>query len=737
MPLPKPKKGQSKKDWDKSCMANSAMNNEFPDSSQRYKVCQSIWNDKKKDENIMKDDLIHRLQKTGKNSFELKTLNEENRSVEVIAATEKPAKIYDPERYEVVDEVLLMSGAKLKDEQIPLTVEHYRSAEDVIGSLRDIVFDNGKMTGRVYFSAAEDAEKYWTKVKENHLNRFSITYSARDRKSVWIDAGQTANINGKTYKGPLLVTTEWQPKSLGLVLYAADDRAKARSTADEQQTKGKQKMDEKLRKFLERCGLSPDATEKEAWDFYDRFKMEQQMNRSGSDDGDDDGATNNDEVDVEKMRSEAVGEERDRILAIDALCEKHEAITEDHAKRWIREGISMDVVNKEAIDLIVKHDGESENVPQNAATIIFDENDKFRAAAEDALVLRSSIEKKPEKPAIGANDLMGFSCVEIARHCLRLANKPVGGRALEVIGRALTTSDFPYILANVANKALFEGWETNEETWQTWVGTGSVPDFKTNYSVRIGELSDLEEVPEDTEYKYGTVGEAQETYQVVTYGKIYPISRQTLVNDDLNAITDLGIARGEAASRKVGDVVYAVLTANAAMGDAVALFHSTHANYVGTGSGAAPGTATIGAGILAMGTQKDISSLRRLNIRPVFFIAPKALEGAAEVFFQTMQFADSDTVATDSSLAATRKNIYSGNYFTRVYEPRLDDDVATQWYLAARKGKTVKAFFLDGIQKPYTESKEGWTVDGIEQKVRIDCGAKAMDWRGLYCNYGA
>jgi hypothetical protein len=34
------------------------------------------------------------------------------------------------------------------------------------------------------------------------------------------------------------------------------------------------------------------------------------------------------------------------------------------------------------------------------------------------------------------------------------------------------------------------------------------------------------------------------------------------------------------------------------------------------------------------------------------------------------------------------------------------------------------------------ESKEGWNVEGVEYKVRIDCGAKAMDWRGLYCNNG-
>jgi hypothetical protein len=128
--------------------------------------------------------------------------------------------------------------------------------------------------------------------------------------------------------------------------------------------------------------------------------------------------------------------------------------------------------------------------------------------------------------------------------------------------------------------------------------------------------------------------------------------------------------------------------------------------------------------------------LRRLNIRPEFFIAPAALEGAAEVFFQTIQYSDSDTVATDSSLASTRKNLYAGNYFNRVYEGRLDDSDALAWFLAAGKGKTVVMFFLNGIQAPYLESRQGWSVDGTEYKVRIDAGAKAVDWKGLYMNDG-
>jgi hypothetical protein len=38
---------------------------------------------------------------------------------------------------------------------------------------------------------------------------------------------------------------------------------------------------------------------------------------------------------------------------------------------------------------------------------------------------------------------------------------------------------------------------------------------------------------------------------------------------------------------------------------------------------------------------------------------------------------------------------------------------------------------------PYLESRNGFTVDGVEFKVRIDAGAKAMDWKALASNDGA
>jgi hypothetical protein len=43
MPLPSPEKGQQKKEFIKSCMASSVMNQEYKDASQRLAVCHSQY----------------------------------------------------------------------------------------------------------------------------------------------------------------------------------------------------------------------------------------------------------------------------------------------------------------------------------------------------------------------------------------------------------------------------------------------------------------------------------------------------------------------------------------------------------------------------------------------------------------------------------------------------------------------------------------------------------------------
>ncbi|HGU4291763.1 TPA: peptidase, partial [Escherichia coli] len=67
-----------------------------------------------------------------------------------------------------------------------------------------------------------------------------------------------------------------------------------------------------------------------------------------------------------------------------------------------------------------------------------------------------------------------------------------------------------------------------------------------------------------------------------------------------------------------------------------------------------------------------------------------------------------------------------------IVDPRLDDISEKQWYMLSAQGTdTIEVAYLDGSDEPYLEQQEGFIVDGVAWKVRIDAGVAALDYRGM------
>jgi len=270
------------------------------------------------------------------------------------------------------------------------------------------------------------------------------------------------------------------------------------------------------------------------------------------------------------------------------------------------------------------------------------------------------------------------------------------------------------------------GFETAPETWNLWTRTISVSDFKTQSIVGVSEFGSLDSIGEGQEYKYGSFSDKREQFALGTYGKLFPITRQAIVNDDLNALTGIPAAMGRSAARKIGDTVYSVLTANAAMADSVALFHANHSNL---GSGA-PSVSAFDTARNSMAKQVDISGSAVLNIRPGFILVPVALEGTSKVIV-------SSQYDPDTANKLQRANMVQG-LATVVSDARLDVASTAVWYMVANPSvyDTIVVAFLDGNQTPVLEQQAGWTVDGVEYKCRLDVAAKAVDHRGMFKSTG-
>ena len=306
------------------------------------------------------------------------------------------------------------------------------------------------------------------------------------------------------------------------------------------------------------------------------------------------------------------------------------------------------------------------------------ESDKFRAAAQDAVLMAVGIPVADAAP--GANELRGHSLVELARESLQREGLQANfGDNMELARQAInSTSTFPAIMSNLANKSVMTGFNEAETTFQIWAGKGSNRDFKEAARYALSEAGNLELVPEGSQFPQDVFGEASARTKVATYGKIFSLTRQAIINDDLGLFSKIATKYGSAAKRLVNKMVYAQLTGNVKMQDNIALFDTKHGNVAGTGEALSVKAIGVNSGVV---------------------------------------------------------NPYKGR-FVVVADAELTDPDA--WYLVADASQhdTIEVTYLNGVETPRLETRQGFDVDGIEYKVAFDVGVDAIDFRGLYKNAG-
>ncbi|GDP44468.1 phage protease/scaffold protein [Escherichia coli] len=318
----------------------------------------------------------------------------------------------------------------------------------------------------------------------------------------------------------------------------------------------------------------------------------------------------------------------------------------------------------------------------------------------------------------------GMTLREYARMSLTERGIGVSGyNPMQMVGAAFThsTSDFGNILLDVANKAILQGWEEAPETYEQWTRKGQLSDFKIAHRVGMGGFSSLRQVREGAEYKYVTTGDKQATIALATYGELFSITRQAIINDDLNMLTDVPMKLGRAAKSTIADLVYAILTSNPKIStDNVSLFDKTkHTNVL---ESAAMDVASLDKARQLMRVQKE--GERHLNIRPAFVLVPTAMESVANQVIRSASVKGADV---NAGIINPVKD-----FATVIAEPRLDDSSQTTFYLAASKGSdTIEVAYLNGVDTPYIDQMEGFSVDGVTTKVRIDAGVAPVDHRGL------
>lgn len=431
----------------------------------------------------------------------------------------------------------------------------------------------------------------------------------------------------------------------------------------------------------------------------------------------------------------AVAAATQRASDINDICVRHNVA--HLASGLIRGGQTLEQARSAVLDELAHRDAAAGGHRNVRIETVRDEMTTRLAGIEQAIMHRVAASTQLDD---NGRQYRGMSLLELGRDFLEANN--VSTRGLDRIALATrmltfrapgfhTTSDFPSLFANVANKRLRNAYDENPGTYGIWARRApNAPDFKNISVVQLSGAPELLQTNEHGEFKYGTMKDGAETYAVVTYGRIVALTRQAIINDDLRGFDRLVSAYGASARRLENRTVYSQLTANAALADGVALFHATHAN-LGTGAGSALQFSALATGRTAMRVQKGLQS-EELNLAPSFLIVPAALE-------QTAYQLTSNQYTPSAKSEINEFRTGGRTALEPVVEPLLDATSATGWYLAAANSQvdTVEYAYLDGAEGPVIESEMGFEVDGISYKCRLDFAAKAVDFRGLYKGAGA
>ncbi len=593
-----------------------------------------------------------------------KSINKPKRTVGMIISTGAPVRRHDfSGEY---SEVLSLDGVDTSRPNIPLLDSHRQDSLDrVLGRVTEVKREAGSLIAIVRFAKTPAGNTAFKAVRNGDFSAVSIGYSIQKSKDT---------IDGNT--GDVVRTVlSWMLHEVSLVPVPADAGAHIRSTP------------------------VPNAKKKGS---APAQKSTVQNNNPGGASTLETRAESNQEI---RALSETFG------LGVEFSNQHIDAGTPIEEVRTVAQGL---VQNR------------TQTAPQVTVTATLDPSPEEAAQHMGEAVFARSMPS--HKLSEQARSYAHMTTLDMARATLSTRGVATTGLSpADTITRALhSTSDFPLIFADTANRSLRQGYEAAPQTLKRLARQTTAKDFRSKTGIQLSEAPTLEKVGENGEYKYGTFAEASESYAIDTFGKIVGLSRKALVNDDLGAFVDLAGKFGMAAAEFEAQFLIDLLEAGSGLGptmsDTKTLFHADHNNLAGAGA-ALDGT-SLGVARLAMRKQKGLSG-KPINITPSHVLIPPELETLAEQILATIQPTKSADV-----------NPFGGKLELLV-DARLNDP--TRWFVVADPARIdgLEYAYLQGEEGPQTETRAGFEVDGVEVKVRLDFGAAFMDWRGWYTNEGA
>lgn len=641
----------------------------------------------------MEKEIIKTEHNYGRALLDNKTFNKEQRTIEVVFATETPVKRYSWRLDGYFNEVLevttnAMNTERLDTGSVPVLDSHNRwDLSSQIGVVEKAWIDEEKREARALLrlSGREDIEGIIKDIEEGIIRNISVGYSVEEYT---VDKEKELH----EYRA-----TKWTPTEISFVTVPADHKSGTRSQDKEKVTTvlihKREKMDEQT-----------PTTQEQA-------KPQHQPQP---------------EVNVEQARKEAVEAERKRVAAINELIDSvRNQIPDAETLRsaWINEGISIETANERALKEIAK------NANKPPVTVsVGDEKQTLRQAMEIGLAARALPGRLEEiKGNEKAQQFRNLRMIDFAKECLRAANERADYLSdMEVVKRAFATTDFPDLLTATFNRTLNRFYTGVVPDWKMIARQENVSDFRKKTGINVDNAVTFEEIAEGGEYKSADLLYNEKVeIGVKKFGRKYSITDKAIINDDLSVFSRLPQIMAIGAQRFQSEKVWGLIASNAKAPDNKAIFHADHFNLASPG--AALTETSLSAARLAIRKQVAPGSGLRLGLTPTYLIVPADLETTAQKLLSAVLATATDDV-----------NVFAGK-LQLIVSDALTDTKA--WYLMADPSQSLADglvySYLNGHEGLEVESRVNFDTDALEIKGRLFFDAAVWGYQPWYKNPGA
>lgn len=559
--------------------------------------------------------------------------------------------------------------------------------------------------------------------------------------------GKTTTVNGQTVTGPAYITRKGTLKGFGFVSHGADDNTTVAIAAAAASPKGTKKMKAEVKEWIK--GRFPSV-----YDTIDAMSDDEVANweadyegREGARKPVDKKINGGDAVSNAMLEAKRLEQFEDLtanfLTSIHASSKTTDFLNSvaDIKARAIDEGWTPDKYDTELLRASVPLARAPRGSVRDGAKL----NERILQAALCSAGGLKNIENEFTdqelqiardrfKHGIGFSELFKI-CAEANGHridgyqmSLDLQRAAFGQLPAMHASTGFSTYSLSGILGTSAYKFLLEGWGGGEQTWRDVTDIVSVRDFKTITQYKLSGTMKYEKVGPGGEIKHGTISEGSYTVKADTYGKMFAITREHLVNDDLNALAAIPRELGYGANEAFNSVFWTEWLS----GEAGSFWTYTTSGAV-TAANAVTAITTAEAKFFDMTKPNG----EPLGVTPNVILTPNAVwRNAFNAIFTPVVTGGSTTVPAASSLQGMYKVVHS-SYITNTAYTGYN---ATKWYLlCVRPGfAPIQTAFLNGQQSPMIESASAdFNTLGVQMRGVHDFGCNLMESRAAVQGSGA